>query len=110
MNPFLFNKLVQVKYPTSSSIDRFGQSITTYASQSMWMDIKPMNGAENNIKGYIVNNATYKFTARQNNDSFNTIVNEKSNIVYKGNTYNIVFIDADQKTPRLAYITAERRN
>jgi SPP1 family predicted phage head-tail adaptor len=110
MNPFLFNKRVVVKYPTSSSVDRFGQSIITYASQSMWMEVKPSSGAENNVQGYVVNNATYKFVARQNNDSFNTYITEKSNIIYKGNTYNIVFIDADEKTPRIAYITAERRN
>lgn len=110
MNPFLFNKRVLVKSPTSSSLDRFGQSITTYTSASFWADIKPLNGSENNINGYIVNKATYKFTFRQNNDSFVNLFTEKSVIEYKDNSYNIVFIDADQTTPRIAYITAERRN
>ena len=110
MNPFDFNKLVTVKYPVSSSMDRYGQTEMVYASGSFWAGILPITGNENNVNGYIVNTATYKFVMRQNNDSFNTWITEQSIIEYKGNSYNIVFIDADQTTPRIAYITAERRN
>ena len=110
MNPFHFNKLVVVQSPISSSVDRFGQSIITYSSQSFWANVLPMSGAENNIQGYVVTTATYKCVMRQNLGSFTSSINEKSNIVYQGNTYNIVYIDANETTPRIAYITAERRN
>jgi SPP1 family predicted phage head-tail adaptor len=93
-----------LEYPTSSSIDKFGQSIMTYASQSLWANVKKQGGGENTTNGYIYNNATYIFTLRSNDN-----ISEKSNITYDGNKYNIVYLDKivfDGYTR----LTGERRN
>ena len=69
-----------------------------------------MGGSENNVNGYIITEATYKFTMRCMNLSFTSSMNEKSIITFANNDYNVTFIDADQTTPRIAYVTAQRRN
>ena len=104
MNPGLLDEKITLEYPTSSSIDRYGQSIMTYASQSLWANVKKNSGGETTINGYVYNTATYVFTLRENNN-----INEKANITYASNKYNIVYVD------ELVYdgyikITGERRN
>ena len=104
MNPGLLDERVTIEYPTSSSIDRFGQSIMTYASQSLWANIKKQSGTETSTNGFIYNTATYVFTFRDNAN-----ITEKTNITYDGNKYNIVYLD---EMPYAGYIkvTGERRN
>jgi SPP1 family predicted phage head-tail adaptor len=104
MNPGLLDERIVLKYPTSSSIDRYGQSIMVYASQSLWTNVKKQGGGENNANGYIVNTATYIFTLRENDN-----ITEKGIITYDGNDYNIVYLD---ENPFNGYTnaTGERRN
>ena len=104
MNPGNLRERIVLEYPTSSSIDRFGQSIMTYASSSLWSAVKKNGGGETNTNGYIVNTATYIFTLRENAN-----ITEKANITYDSNKYNIVYID-DEKVSGITYVTAERRN
>jgi SPP1 family predicted phage head-tail adaptor len=104
MNPGLLDEKIMLEYPTSSSVDRFGQSIMNYASQSLFANVKKQGGGENTNNGYIYNTATYIFTLRDNAN-----VTEKANITYDGNKYNVVYVD------ELVYdgyvkVTGERRN
>jgi SPP1 family predicted phage head-tail adaptor len=104
MNPGLLDEKITLEYPTSSSVDRYGQSIMTYASQSLFANVKKNSGGETTINGYVYNTATYVFTLRENNN-----INEKANITYASNKYNIVYVD------ELVYdgyvrVTGERRN
>jgi SPP1 family predicted phage head-tail adaptor len=104
MNPGLLDERIVLKYPTSSSIDRYGQSIMYYASQSLWCRIKKDGGGENNNNGYVVNTATYTFTLREN-----TNITEKAVITYDSNDYNLVYID-EQPFKGYTIATGERRN
>ena len=104
MNPGNLRERIVLEYPTSSSIDRFGQSIMTYASSSLWAAVKKNSGGETNNNGYIVNTATYTFTLRENDN-----VTEEANITYDGNKYNITYVD-DEKVSGIIYVTGERRN
>lgn len=104
MNPGLLDERVTIEYPTSSSLDKFGQTILTYASQSLWANVKKLNGSETNNGGVIYNTATYVFTLRDNDN-----ITEKTNITYDNNKYNIVYVD------QIVYdgyvkVTGERRN
>jgi SPP1 family predicted phage head-tail adaptor len=103
-NPGKLDRMVVMKYPTSSSIDRFGQSIMTYNSSSLWANVKKETGTETTNGGYIYNTATYKFILRNNSN-----ISEKSVITYDSNDYNLVFVD---KEPFKGYTTiiGERRN
>ena len=93
-----------LEYPTSASIDRFGQSIMSYASQSLWTMVKKESGNETSNGGYIYNNAVYRFTLRSNSN-----ISEKANIIYDGNTYNLVYIDKEVYSG-YTIVTGERRN
>ena len=103
-NPGRLNERIVMKYPTSSSIDRFGQSIMTYSSASLWTNVKKESGTETSNGGYIYATATYKFTLRNN-----TNISEKSIITYNSNDYNLVFIDGKPFTGYTVVI-GERRN
>ena len=104
MNPGSLNERIILKYPTSSSIDKYGQSVMVYASQSLWSGVRRQGGGETNANGYIVNTATYVFTLRENDN-----ITEKGIITFEGNDYNIVYLD---KNPFAGYTkaTGERRN
>jgi hypothetical protein len=104
MNPGQLDERIVLKYPTSSSIDRYGQSIMTYGSASLWANVKKESGTETNAGGYIYNTATYKFTLRNN-----TNISEKAIITYNTNDYNLVFID-EEPFDGYTIIIGERRN
>jgi len=103
-NPGKLDERIVMKYPTSSSIDRFGQSIMTYSSSSLWTNVKKESGTETSNGGYIYNTATYKFTLRSN-----TNISEKAIITYNSNDYNLVFID-EEPFDGYTMVIGERRN
>lgn len=103
-NPGKLDERIVMKYPTSSSIDRFGQSIMTYSSSSLWANVKKESGTETSNGGYIYNTATYKFTLRNN-----TNISEKSVITYDNNDYNLVFVD-EEPFDGYTIVVGERRN
>jgi SPP1 family predicted phage head-tail adaptor len=88
MNPGQLKDRIIVKVPYSSSLDRFGQTEVTYASSSVWANVKKQGGNEVNANGLIVSNATYIFTIRHRED-----VDEKAILNYEGTDYNVVFVD-----------------
>ena len=104
INPGLLNQRILLEYPTSASIDVYGQSILTYASSSIWTQVTKQGGGEVNNNGYIVNTANYLFVARSN-----TNITEKASITYDGNIYNITFLDEVPGTG-IVSISTERRN
>jgi SPP1 family predicted phage head-tail adaptor len=104
MDPGRLDERIVLKYPTSSSIDRFGQSIMAYSSQSLWVNVKKESGTETNAGGYIYNTANYKFTLRANE-----YITEKAIISYDSNDYNIVYVD-EQPFEGYTIVNGERRN
>lgn len=102
MNPGKLSDRIVLKYPTSSSLDRFGQTTFAYASSSLWSNVKTQSGTEINSNGIIFTNATYIFTIRETANA-----TEKAYITFEGKDYNIVFIDE----PFEGYLklTGERR-
>jgi SPP1 family predicted phage head-tail adaptor len=104
MNPGLLQDRILLKYPTSSSVDRFGQSILAYASQSLWCNVRTVNGGENDANGYIYNSANYEFTLRDNSN-----ITEKATITFDSKDYNIVYISTYVKG-EFVKVTGERRN
>lgn len=103
-NPGKLDERIVLKYPTSSSIDKFGQSILQYSSSSLWANVKKESGNEISNGGYIYNTATYKFTLRSNSN-----ITEKANIIYDNNNYNLIFID-EEPFDGYTIVVGERRN
>lgn len=104
INPGLLNQRIVLKYPTSASVDVYGQSILTYASSSLWSQVTKQGGGEVNNNGYVVNTANYLFVVRTNSN-----ITEKASITYDGNIYNITFLDVIPGTG-ITNISTERRN
>lgn len=91
MNIGSFYRRIQLKLPTSSSMDRFGQTIVYYSTSSLWADVKQNGGSEVNANGYIHSTATYEFLIRRKYGDYGQIVNEKAIITYNDIDYNVVF-------------------
>jgi SPP1 family predicted phage head-tail adaptor len=103
MNPGNLQDRITLVYPSSASIDRYGQSIMNNESASVWANVKMLNGNESTVGGLTISSATYQFIMRKRSQ-----ITEKSTLIYNGNSYNVVFVDE----PFAGYykVTAERRN
>ena len=88
MNPGQLRDKIQIFTPSSSSLDRFGQTIVQYATASIWANVKKQSGNEVNANGLIVSEASYIFTIRNR-----TGVDEKAHIKYDDKRYNVVYVD-----------------
>ena len=86
-------------------MDRYGQTMKTYASASIWASVRTASGNESNLAGYVQTNATYLFTVRQRSE-----ITEAASLTYNGNDYNIVFVDSPQFQRGYYVVTAERRD
>lgn len=102
MNPGRLDSRILLKTPSSSSLDRFGQSIMTYATASVWAEVQKQSGNEVNAKGLLISSATYIFTIRSRPN-----VDEKAVIEYGGKTYNVVFVE-DFANDMYQKLTGER--
>lgn len=88
MNPGLLNERITLKTPTSSSLDRFGQTVVTYTTASLWASVKMVSGNENNANGLIVSNTTYTFITRHRDTT-----SEKCIVTYNSRNYNVVAVE-----------------
>ena len=91
MNIGEFYKIIQVKTPSSSSMDKFGQTMLTYTTASRWTNLKQISGNEINTNGYIHSEAEYEFILRRSNNDYS--LNEKCIITYNQLDYNVVFVE-----------------
>jgi head-tail adaptor len=102
-----FYERIVVEQPASSSVDRYGEVLITYASSSMWAKVERNTGNLQNNHGVQFSNAHYGFTVR-NYVNTSSIV-ENANVIYAGNTYKVVYADlvVDEKK-RFVRLVAER--
>lgn len=104
MNPGKLDERVILSYPFSSSVDFAGVTHTTYATSSIWAQVKMFSGDEIDNGGFITTFTSYGFRVRNN-----STITEKCSIIYDGNTYNIKFINS-QDNKGYINLTTERRN
>jgi SPP1 family predicted phage head-tail adaptor len=107
MNIGLFNERIILSSPVSSSVDIYGQVIPTYATSSVWAAVAKQNGSEANNNGVQYTSARYVFTIRNN---ISGSLDERTNVVFGGKTYNVVFVEeAAYTNKRFLKLTGERQ-
>lgn len=107
MNVGSFYRRIQLKLPTSSSMDRFGQTMVMYTTSSIWADVRQVGGGETDTNGYVHSTANYEFIIRRTYMDYGNVVNEKAIINWNGIDYNVVFA---QQVGKLYWkLSGERR-
>ena len=105
LNVGTFYKRIKVMAPSSSSLDRFGQTMINYSTSSYWCNLKQVKGDEINTKGYVHSSAEYEFILRRSYNDYS--LNEKCIINYNGLDYNVVY--AEQVGKLYMRLQAKRR-
>jgi SPP1 family predicted phage head-tail adaptor len=104
MNPARLDQRISLVLPTSSSISRYGETILTTTTASIWAQVKEASGNVSNVNGVITTDVVYDFLVRYRSD-----ITENSELIYNNRTFDVGFIEPMYGRSNYLRIVGKRR-